>query len=92
VRIVASGFLSMAQFYGVKSFLFPLDDIRNLTSRLAGTTLRVSATVWDWDHLEEKSNTASTVIIESGAFIKFLGGKVRTFKPGQPFNVYVSSF
>ena len=70
--------------------MFPLDDIRKVTSRLAGTTLRVSATVYDWEFLEEKTNTASTLIIESGAFIKFLGGTVRTFKPNQPFNVYVS--
>ena len=69
--------------------MFKLDDVRNLTSRLAGTTLRGSATVYDWNHLEEKTSTASTVIIESGAFIKFLGGKVRTFKPAQALSVYV---
>jgi len=82
--------LVRSQFHGVTSFVFPLEDVRRVTSRLVGTTLRVSATVYDWEFLEVKTNTASSVVIESGAFIKFLGGNVRTFKPAQSFNVYVS--
>ena len=73
------------QFYGVTSFSFPLTDISELTQRrhLAGNELIVSATVFDWSFLQEKTNVASAFIVESDFAVKILGGRVKIFTPGQ---------
>ena len=84
--------MASVQFYGAADFFFKLDDIRNVTSTLVGSVLRVTATIWDWEFLEEKTNVATSTVIDSGAYIRFLGGAVRTFKPGQSLDVYVSAF
>ena len=78
------------QFEGTTSFVIPMSEIREHTSDLPGTKLKVTAKVNDWYELEEQPGYGTTEIVADTYRIRFLGGKVRTFKPGTAFEVYVS--
>ena len=78
------------QFTGASSFLFPLDQIEKCTNKLAGTKLKISASVTDWHLLHTREAVSYTHIYSSEMKYKFVGGLVRTFKPGAVFPVYVS--
>ena len=67
-----------------------MSEIKEHTSDLPGTKLKVTATVYDWYELEEQPGYGTTEIVADTYRIRFLGGKVRTFKPGTAFEVYVS--
>ena len=64
--------------------------MRQKTTNLVGSSLIVTATVNDWFYMEAKTAKANSIVIESGIKIRFIGGKVRVFKPGNPLHVQVS--
>ena len=78
------------QVHGTTGFMFTLAEMRKFVSVLEGSELVVSATLQHWHGLEYKESAAHAWIYSSRPHIKFLGGTVRIFKPGQPFKVYVS--
>ena len=82
---------SYCQFLGHCAFSFPLSEMREHVSELAGARLAVSTDVFDWWFLELKSASMNSYVIESGVKIRFLGGKYRVFKPGNPFKVQAST-
>ena len=86
---IESAFIYL-QFKGTTSFMVPMSEIKKHTSQLAGTKLKATVTVKDWYEIEVQPGKGTTHIIEDTFRIRFLGGKVRTFKPGTAFNVYVS--
>ena len=94
--IMENGFMVMdvfsyCQFLGHCAFSFPLSEMREHVSELAGARLAVSTDVFDWWFLELKSASMNSYVIESGVKIRFLGGKYRVFKPGNPFKVQAST-
>lgn len=66
-----------------------MDEIRQLSPTLSGTKLEVRVSIWDWHFLERKAGYAKCVIYSSVVNLRFLGGPIRTFKPGKQFNVQV---
>ena len=61
-------------------------------SFFSGVHLKAVGTVYDFYTMKEISAVAHADIFGSNIRIKFLGGKVRTFKPGAPFDVYVKIY
>ena len=82
--------LLLFQIEGLGSFIVPIEEISEYTDRLPGTVIDVTATVMDVQSLQTRSETTQTVIKDRSIYVEFLGGPVRTFKPGVPFVVYVS--
>ena len=79
----------MLQIHGTYGFMFTLEEMREFVQYLAGTELMVTASLQHWFGLEPKTGTSYSWIYSSTPHIKFVGGRVRTFKPGHPLNVYV---
>ena len=67
-----------------------MDEIKLLSPTLAGTKLKVSASIWDWHFLESKVGHTTTTIYTSAVNIRFLGGPIMVFKPGKPLDIQVS--
>ena len=59
-------------------------------AQLTGAQLVVSATVVDWYFIESKTEKAVSYVYDSGIKVRFLGGRVHVFKPGNPLKVFVS--
>ena len=72
------------------TFTLPLSHLEKFTHDLAGAEIGLYAEVYDWNFMENKTQKAHTIILSHEPQIKFIGGRVRTFKPGQPLDVYVS--
>lgn len=70
--------------------MVPMSEIEKHSSDLPGTKLKATVTVKDWYEIEVQPGKGTTEIIADKYRIRFLGGKVRTFKPGTAFEVYVS--
>ena len=79
------------QFTGRCPFQFTLAEMRQKVDRLTGAQLVVSATVVDWYFIESKTEKAISYVFDSGIKVRFLGGRVRVFKPGNPLKVFVSA-
>lgn len=82
--------LSFFQFKGVGSFFFRLEDIANFTKKLVGTELFIRAIVWDFYYEMDRVGQGKALIMDDVVRLRFLGGPIRVFKPGVPFDVYVS--
>lgn len=68
-----------------------MDEIRDAASGPIGDSdVEIKASVFDWDGLEESTFSGYTNIVHSAFHIMFLGGTVRTFKPGTPLVAHVS--
>ncbi len=66
-----------------------MEDIQKYTPQLAGTEVKVTAKINDFYYLEKKTGSSVAYIYGSTVRMKFLGGKIRTFKPNAPFQVLV---
>ena len=67
-----------------------MSEISDLVSKLADTILKVTVSVTDhWTH-QTRSESTQVVIKDKRVHVRFLGGNVRTFKPGRPLVFYVS--
>jgi len=66
-------------------------EIRELWGEPAGKDLYFLGTMTDYYFLETLTATAVTHIVKDGIKLKVLGRIIRTFKPGVPFNIQVSS-
>jgi len=73
-----------------KSFLYTMDEIRDMWGEPAGKDLFFVASMTDYYYLETLTSTAITHIYQDGIKLKVLGRNIRTFKPGVPFNIQVS--
>lgn len=79
------------QVHGRFSFNVPMEEIREvLGDDIADTDVYVHANVYDWYGIETQSYSGYAKIISSVPQMRFLGGKIRTFKPGHFLNVHVS--
>ena len=47
--------------------------------------------IFDWQWLETQNGTSVTKVVRDGVKVKILGRDLRTFKPGVPFTLYVST-
>ena len=70
----------------------PLSDIAPYTERLAGTEVEVTTSMTDVWSQQSRSETTSTFIKSKQIYVEFLGGSVRTFKPGITFVAYVRTY
>ncbi|ELT90450.1 hypothetical protein CAPTEDRAFT_197471 [Capitella teleta] len=78
---------------GEFSFNFPMDRLREVAGQdIASTDVTVHANVYDWYGLESQSFSGYSKIISSKYHMRFLGGKVRAFKPGQKFPLHIAMF
>ncbi|ELT90449.1 hypothetical protein CAPTEDRAFT_197470 [Capitella teleta] len=78
---------------GEFSFNFPMDRLREVAGQdIASTDVTVHANVYDWYGLESQSFSGYSKIISSKYYMRFLGGKVRAFKPGQKFPLHIAMF
>ena len=85
--------LLFPQFQGRRDFMVPLQELRKLTSReLANHEIHVFAEVRDWDLDLNQTGWGICVIYGEQVTVKLLGDQSRTFKPGHPLEVYVSSW
>ncbi|KAI0237381.1 hypothetical protein LSAT2_012128 [Lamellibrachia satsuma] len=82
----------ISQFTGRCPFQFTLAEMRQKVDRLTGAQLVVSATVVDWYFIELKTEKAISYVFDSGIKVRFLGGRVRVFKPGNPLKVFIAVY
>jgi len=79
------------QFTGMVPFVFPMSEVLAVNPDLPGTELVVHAAILDWYGLEYKDDAVAYCFVQKRGYkIEFLGGNVRTFKPGSRFPAYVS--
>ena len=82
--------LYIFQVEGEFAFNFPLADVEDaIGGDIGNTDVYIHAAVNDWFGLESVSYHGYTKIIPLGYHLRFLGGKIRTFKPGNPLIAYV---
>ena len=79
----------LLQMYSSKSFTFSMTQIRQLWGEPSGMDLLFIGSVTDYYYLETYTGTALAHVIKDGIKLKVLGRRVRTFKPGVPFNIQV---
>ena len=82
-------------FTGTRDFIFPMEEVRNKT-QIRGRTwidkqIVVNCSVFDWFYKEVRHGWSIANVFENRIDLKFLGDKVRTFKPGLTFTVYVAA-
>jgi len=58
---------------------------------LIGKQVKVSVTMLDWHWNKTYSGFSTTRVFSDEVNLKFLGGRVWTFKPNVPFKIYVSN-
>ncbi|XP_074646935.1 CD109 antigen-like [Tubulanus polymorphus] len=77
---------------GRHEMFFTMDELRYVTGtdELENHEVWVNATVRDWFLLENQTSWAYSYIYGSEVHLTFLGGKVRTFKPGMIFTAYLA--
>jgi hypothetical protein len=80
------------QFKGKMPFDFKMGELRDVWGDLAGTELHFKGWIFDWYHQNTQNGTSVTKILDDGVKLKFLGRKLRTFKPQTPVTLYVSSW
>lgn len=74
------------------AFEFSMAEIKDVWGDdLAGKELHFKAWMHDWYHLNTQNGTSVTKILRDGVKLRFLGKKLRTFKPNTPVTIYVSS-
>ena len=62
----------------------------NNGDRIYDHEIYVEAQVFDWFRSQPATGKATTVVYSNIVQLKLLGDRARTFKPGQPMDVYVS--
>ena len=78
------------QFTGVTSFVFSMEEVKELNPDLAGTELVVHAAVNDWFGMEYKDDAEAFCYVQRRGYkIEYVGGDIRTFQPGAVFPIYV---
>ncbi|KAI0235995.1 hypothetical protein LSAT2_013433 [Lamellibrachia satsuma] len=80
------------QFTGRCPFQFTLAEMRQKVDRLTGAQLILSATVIDWYLIELKTEKAISYVFDGGIKVRFLGGRVRVFKPGNPLKAFIAVY
>ena len=73
-----------------KSFVYTMEEIRDMWGEPAGKDLYFIASMTDYYYLETLTSTAVTHVYKDGIKLKVLGRNIRTFKPGVPFNIQVN--
>ncbi|PAA62632.1 hypothetical protein BOX15_Mlig019825g2 [Macrostomum lignano] len=82
-------------FLGRSNFLFTMQEIQaelKLKDRPADLDVYGEAFVFDWNFLVTDNNKAQSVIFREVPDLKFLGGRVRQFKPELPYTAYIRIF
>ena len=92
------------QFEGRTDFMFPLEDLHKLMKAFSEEQnnhywnkpvgeheVYVEAKIFDWYLLERHTGSGICVIHSRKITLKLLGDKSRTFKPGFPVPIYVST-
>ncbi len=81
-----------AQFEGKSDFLFKMTELVTLIGQKpTGCELHVNVTIVDWFLLINRTGYAISVVYAQDVLLKLLGDFSRTFKPGNPVTVFVSS-
>ena len=80
-----------SQFPGVQDFVFSMEELTaaNNGNPIYDHEIYVEAQVFDWFRSQPAKGSAITVVYSNIVQLKVLGDKARTFKPGQPMDVYV---
>jgi len=80
------------QLEGQSSFLFPLKDLANLYGdKPVGQEVHINVSVYDWFLQQNRTGSAVTVISSNDVTMKLLGDYSRSFRPGFPVSLYVST-
>ena len=82
------------QFDKSSDFVITREEFRQhlgSENALIGKQLRATVTLLDWWWNKTSSGYDSTRVFSNEILLKFLGGKVWTFKPNTPFKIFVSS-
>ncbi len=71
--------------------MFSMEELveANGGKTIANHELYVEASVYDWFRSQPSTGSAITVVYSNDVHLKLLGDESRTFKPGQPMDVYV---
>ena len=73
-------------------FMFTMDELKRAAGgNIADREIHVNISIFDWNLLINRTGSASAYVYSRKITLKFLGDPIRTFKPGMPFKVYVSS-
>ncbi|KAM7536349.1 hypothetical protein Aperf_G00000084793 [Anoplocephala perfoliata] len=91
---------SIVQLDGHSQFIVPFSELRaQLTTTTGGTEpslanmdIWANVSVYNWWEGDTNSGWAYTQIFSANSNIKFLGGDVRTYKPGMYFTAYMVIF
>ncbi|CAD5112021.1 DgyrCDS1271 [Dimorphilus gyrociliatus] len=82
-------------FEGVTSFAVGMDELRNMNNNasLEGYNLVATAVVHDIIKTQlPATGQATTKIFGTGSKLRVLGGRIRTFKPGKLFDLYIAVY
>lgn len=78
------------QLNGLVPFEYTMQEISEIWGDVTGMELHFKGWIYDWYFLDTQSGTAVTKVLSDGVRLKFLGRKLRTFKPNTPVTIYVS--
>ena len=68
-----------------------MEEIRETFGDVTDKELHFKVWFFDWEWVETQNGTGRTKVVREGVQVKVVGRHLRTFKPGFPFTVYVSS-
>ena len=81
------------QFEGSAKFAIPQEELAahiGSANALIGKQMKVTVSIHDWRWQKTYSGYDSIRVYSDEILLKFLGGRVWTFKPNSPFKIYVS--
>ncbi|ELU06775.1 hypothetical protein CAPTEDRAFT_193982 [Capitella teleta] len=81
---------TIGYFEGTVPFEYTMREMKDLWGDLGGKELHFKGWIYDWYHLNIQNGTSVTKVLRDGVTLRFLGKKIRTFKPHSPITVYIS--
>ena len=76
---------------GTVPFEFTMSEISKVWGDVMGMELHFKGWIYDWMFLDTQNGTSVTNVLKDGVSLKFLGRRLRTFKPNTPVTVFVST-
>ena len=70
---------------------YSFKEITEHIGSVSGKYLHLKLSFYDWILTETQNATATVRVIPDRVLLKVIGRNVRTFKPGNPFTIHVST-